>query len=115
TNLLLNPSFETGSFDEDPAPFATKFRNEIQPKGEVTEWKKFSSEPATLHAHLAEGEPRATFARVLGPKRVDGGWSQRVSGLSRFETYQLSGRVRASYSLDFDHRAEIGYDPTGQD
>lgn len=34
-NLLLNPTFETGSFDEDPAPFATKFQNEIQPKGDV--------------------------------------------------------------------------------
>ena len=116
SNLLRNASFEAGAFDEDPVPAATKFRNEIQPKGDINDWKKFSSEPATMHARIGvEGDSHPTIARITGPKRIDGGWSQRVTGLSRFESYQLTGSVRASYPLSFEHRAEVGYDPTGQD
>jgi hypothetical protein len=113
TNLLRNGSMDDGAFDEDPAPFATKLRNEVLPNGDLAEWKPFAIETAML-AHLS-GESKENFARVLGPKRIDGGWSQRVTGLSRFESYELTGRVRSSYPLTFEHRAEIGYDPTGQD
>lgn len=114
TNFLRNASMDDGAFDEDPAPFATKLPAGAKTQGEIAEWKSFTTEPATLLAHLT-GEPKENFARVLGPKRVDGGWSQRVSGLSRFETYQLTGRVRSSYPLTFEHRIEVGYDATGQD
>src|SRR5205085_7193745 len=88
----------------------------IQTKGDIAGWKKFSNDPGTMHARIGlEGDSHPTIARVTGPKRVDGGWLQRVSGLSRFETYQLSAHVRSSYPLTFEQRAEIGYDPSGQD
>ncbi len=114
TNLLRNASMDLGAFDEDPVPFAAKFPVDARPLGMINEWKPFTNEVSTRLAHIA-GADGENFARVLGPKRVDGGWSQRVSGLSRFETYQLAGRVRSSYPLTFEQRTEIGYDPTGQD
>jgi hypothetical protein len=46
---------------------------------------------------------------------IDGGWVQRVSGLSRIQTYRLSGLFRSTWVLDTEHQSLIGYDPTGQD
>ncbi len=114
SNLLRNGGMNEGLLDEDPVPFASKLPSSAETRGDLTGWKPFTNEPGTLLAHIT-GEPARNFARVFGPKRIDGGWSQRVTGLSRFDTYQLTGRVRASYALDFEHRAEVGYDPTGQD
>lgn len=113
TNLALNAGFNEGAFDTDPIPSATKLSATAKTTGDLAGWRRFTNEPATMLAHIA-GPSNDNFARVFGPRRVDGGWSQRVGGLSRFETYQLAARVRASYPLDFEHRAQIGYDPTGQ-
>jgi len=85
TNLLRNASMDNGAFDDDPIPFATKFPAYAKTVGALAEWNPFINEPATLLAHVAGGG-NENFARIFGPKRVDGGWSQRVEGLSRFET-----------------------------
>jgi hypothetical protein len=104
---------DEGAFDEDAVPFATKLRGDVKTKGEIAGWKPFTNESGTLLAHIA-GEAKSNFARAFAPKRVDGGWTQRVSGLGHFDTYRLSGRVRSSYALDADYRTEVGFDTTGQ-
>lgn len=112
-NLLRNGSLDDGPFDADPVPHATnKLPAALAGQGELAHWRKFSVEPGTAHAHLADGS--GGFARVLGRGRVQGGWSQVVGDLSRFDTFRLSGRVRASYALGPEQQTEVGYDPTGQ-
>jgi hypothetical protein len=33
----------------------------------------------------------------------------------RFQTYRVTGRLRASWPVDAEHQCSIGCDPTGQD
>ncbi len=106
-------------------------RNGDMETGEPAAWKKFATDPATACAWLADqAETTNRFLRVTGggaqekvgngwrfggAKTVDGGCVQRVAGLSRLETYRLTGRLRASWSLDREHQSFIGHDPTGQE
>jgi hypothetical protein len=57
------------------------------------------------------------FARAAAPpgKTVDGGYVQRVTGLSRLDTYRVAGRVRASWAVDSRRECLVGLDPTGQE
>jgi hypothetical protein len=103
-NLLANGGMEAGAA-ATPSPAA---------------WKQFSTDPGTTHVWLAEGKEQTNrLARVLGGgatgKTADGGFVQRVEGLSRRETYRVTGQVRASWPLDPEHQCFVGCDPTGQD
>lgn len=108
-NLLVNGDMESGelgaSENESGAPAA---------------WKPFAIEPATVHRYIAD-EPERTnrVLRVLGgsvtQQPADGGYVQKVSGLTHLDTYRITGRVRCSYAVDFDHVCQVGIDVTGQD
>jgi hypothetical protein len=82
-------------------------------------WTQFAIDADTRFEHAADGaEPSNRLARVLGGsatgKTADGGYLQRVDGLSAAETYRLSGCVRASWPVDEHHQTYVGFDPTGQ-
>jgi hypothetical protein len=81
-------------------------------------WKPFVLDPKTRHALMSDADgPTNHFACVFanGGETADGGFVQRVEGLSRMESYRLSGRVRCSWPLDFEHQCSVGMDPTGQE
>lgn len=83
-------------------------------------WKRFSVDAGTSHKYIADdGDKENHFARVLGGsktgKTVDGGYVQRVVGLSKLQTYRLSGKVRSTWPVDDKHACLVGFDPTGQD
>jgi hypothetical protein len=108
-NFLRNGGMESGTISaEDPD------------KGTPDGWRPFSAEPDT--GHLWTLEAPANTNRVLSvadgrspQTKADGGYVQRVEGLSRFETYLLSGRLRATWPVDWEHQCLVGYDLTGQD
>ena len=107
-NLLQNGDMEAGELDEQSP-------SESKPAA----WARFAVDPETTHMYLADGkEKRNRIIRVIGGgfnnKTVDGGYVQRVDGLSRAETYRLTGKVRCSWPIDEKHRCDVGYDPTGQ-
>lgn len=107
-NLLQNGDMERGDLVPD------------QPeKGQAEAWKQFAVDPGTVHHYLLDGQELDNrIIRVFGGgatgKPVDGGYVQRVAGLSRLETYRLAGRVRSSWIVDDKHQCRVGYDPTGQ-
>ncbi len=116
-NLLSNGDMESGDFHEkEPA------------KGRPEAWRSFAVDAGTVHHYLldesppaptvpAPHTPRGRIARIIGGdagRTIDGGYVQRVDGLSRADTYRLSGQVRSSWPLDVDHQCRVGYDPTGQ-
>lgn len=118
-NWVRNGGMDAGEADDDAAPASAALKENAQPaKGDIEGWKTFSLISETKLAHVAdEADKGNRFARVLGAvkkKPADGGFVQRVEGLSRFETYRLSSRVRCSWAADFEHQASVGYDPTGQ-
>jgi len=81
-------------------------------------WRAFTVEGKAAHRRLAQ-RPGGTnlflrLAEAAGAKAVDGGWVQRVEGLTHLETYRLSGRVRCSWIADDRRRCLVGHDPTGQ-
>lgn len=83
-------------------------------------WKKFSLDPGTTHQYVFDGEDKENHvARIFGGsktgKTVDGGYVQRVVGLSKLETYRLSGKVRSTWPVDEKHACLVGFDATGQD
>jgi len=83
-------------------------------------WKRFSVDSGTSHQYIADdGDKDNHFARVLGGsktgKTVDGGYVQRVGGLSKLETYRINGKVRSTWPVDDKHACMVGFDPTGQD
>ncbi|MBN2506183.1 MAG: hypothetical protein JXQ71_05765 [Verrucomicrobia bacterium] len=105
-NLLVNGDMQAGQL--------------ANAQGAPDGWMPFATDPGTTHAWVADGpDPTNRFARVIGGgfnrKTVDGGFVQRVGGLSRRETYILTGRVRSSWALDREHQCFVGFDPTGQD
>jgi hypothetical protein len=84
----------------------------------LTGWREFRLDSDTRFAVMAESEPGTNHVgRVfaLGGQTADGGWVQRVEGLNTTETYRLTGRVRASWAVDFEHQVLVGVDRTGQD
>jgi hypothetical protein len=83
-------------------------------------WKRFSIDSGTTSRLVLEGEKQDNqFARVLGGsetgRTADGGFVQKVAGLSGLETYRLSGRVRSTWPVDDKHWCMVGFDPTGQE
>lgn len=102
-NLLRNGDMEQGA-DENGAPAG---------------WTPYKVVETTSFL-LSEGDESSSgrFVRVMGGGvnglPVDGGWVQRADGLSRWETYRLSGKLRCSYIVDDQHACMIGYDPTGK-
>jgi hypothetical protein len=83
-------------------------------------WKRFSIDPGTAHQYVADGKDKDNHvARILGGgktgRTVDGGYVQRASGLSKLETYRLSGKVRSTWPVDEKHACMVGFDATGQD
>lgn len=107
-DLLANGDMESGTVGETPED------------GRADAWKPFRIDPDTMLAYLADGpEQDNRILRVHGGgasgKTADGGFVQRVEGLSNLETYRLTGRVRSSYPVDVDRQCFVGYDPTGQD
>ncbi len=84
------------------------------------DWRTFAVVPDTGLCRTAEGKDKTNHvARVYGGsstgKAADGGFVQEVIGLSKLETYRLSGRVRSTWPVDEKHSCMIGFDPTGQD
>jgi len=83
-------------------------------------WTRFAIDPATRYRYIAEGQENVNrVARVIGGSATgwttDGGYVQRVAGLSRAETYRLTGKVRSTWPVDDKHSCFVGFDPTGQD
>ncbi len=107
-SLLPNGDMEAGRLDpDDPA------------KGKADAWHAFAVDLGTVHHYLTDPpENRYRFLRVTGGglngKTVDGGYVQRVDGLSHLETYRLVGRVRSSWPADVERHCRVGIDPTGQ-
>jgi len=108
-NLLRNGGFQIGEAAADGV-IGTR----------VDAWKTFILDEGTTHAVVFDAVAKTNrFARVTGGgatgRIADGGWVQRVTGLDRFDTYRVRGRVRASWTLDSQHECLIGIDPTGQE
>ncbi len=108
-NLLVNGDMEAGDL-----------RPGDEGGGRVDGWRTYATDPGTAHAYLLEAPAnRYRFVRVRssgpGNTTVDGGYVQRVDGLSALDTYRLTGRVRSSWTLDTEHACRVGCDPTGQD
>ncbi len=107
-NLLVNGDMEAGELVADQAD-----------KGKPQAWTPFAVDEGTTHLYLAD-EPDKTsrILRVVGGalsgKTCDGGYAQRVEGLSRRHTYRLFGQVRSSFPVDREHYCAVGIDPTGQ-
>jgi hypothetical protein len=106
SNCLKNGDMERGHLDmNDPDAGG--------PEG----WTKFQIDVGTA-LWYREDKKGNRFARVIGGsisgRTVDGGYVQRVDGLSKVETYRLRGRVRSSWPVDDRHQAFVGLDPTGQ-
>lgn len=83
-------------------------------------WQRFTIDAGTAYWYLTDGkEAKNRIVRVIGGsisgQTVDGGYVQRVDGLSHLETYRLSGNVRSSWPVDDQHQCYVGYDPTGQE
>jgi hypothetical protein len=111
-NLLANGAMQTGELD--PADSA----DPVDPdSGSAEGWVEFALDPETTHQYVAD-EGGNRFLRIAGgglnERTVDGGYVQRVTGLSPSETYRLSGLVRSTWATDHRHRCSIGWDPTGQ-
>ncbi|MBN1818193.1 MAG: hypothetical protein JW828_12605 [Sedimentisphaerales bacterium] len=82
-------------------------------------WGTFAVDPGTEFRHAYDEPDRANrIARIIGGSAigriVDGGFVQRVGGLSKRETYRLHGTVRSTWPVDEKHVCMAGYDPTGQ-
>jgi hypothetical protein len=102
-NLLANGSMEEGDLEA----------------GEPAAWKQYKVDPGTQFAYVTDMARKGNrIIRVIGGgatgKTVDGGYVQQVSGLSKNETYRVTGMLRASWPVDEKHQCFIGYDPTGQ-
>lgn len=87
---------------------------------ELEGWKRFAIEPETGFAQVMEGpETLNPIIRIYGgsstKNKADGGYAQKVSGLSKNQTYRISARVRSTWPVDEKHACRIGIDPTGQD
>ena len=83
-------------------------------------WKPFRVDPGTaLERVKDENDAANSVARVIGGgptgKAADGGYVQKIAGLSHEQTYRLSGRLRCTWAVDLAHECRIGLDPTGQD
>src|SRR5690606_27016097 len=106
-NLLQNGDMEAGEFNAEK-PSA----------GRPAVWKTFTLDPATGFEYTTDSKTQDRILRVIGSgatgTTVDGGYVQRVEGLSRVETYRLEGQIRCSWPLDVDQALMVGYDPTGQ-
>lgn len=107
-NLLVNGDMKDGHLGSPAEPAAT-----------ATGWQTFAVDPSTLHQYVAEGQKQDNrVLRVIagGPtgRTADGGFVQRVGGLSKLETYRLTGKLRSTWPVGESHRCCIGYDPTGQ-
>ncbi|MEX2186588.1 MAG: hypothetical protein WD875_07330, partial [Pirellulales bacterium] len=112
-NLLENGDMQQGETNQsdtaaaDPATY------------KLADWKTFAIDPATQFQVTADGaDPKNRIARVLADsqagQKCDGGFVQQAHQLDRNATYRLSVKVRASWPLDEQHQAMVGYDPTGQ-
>ena len=108
-NLIKNGDMESGP-------------NKVDDPNDTTpvSWTRFAIDPATRYRYVTEGEENVNhIARVIGGsatgRSADGGYVQRVAGLSKAETYRLTGKVRSTWPVDDKHSCFIGLDPTGQD
>lgn len=107
-NLIKNGDMSAG----DPAVSKTD-------SGRPAFWKEFKIDPATLLTYIADDNDNGNrILRVLGGSatgaKADGGYVQRIDGLSKAESYKLTGRVRSSWVLDTQHACYVGFDSTGQ-
>jgi hypothetical protein len=108
--------------DAVPAPGPDRLKNgemETAAEGLPSDWKTFAILPETGFTNFVDGPQNTNHtARVLGGsatgKKADGGFCQRVEGLSRFDTYRLAGQLRSSWPVDLEHQCFVGWDPTGQ-
>ncbi len=103
-NLLTNGDFEQGTLSDADAP---------DPPG----WKRWSTS-ATAFWYGKYGRNGSNASRVIGGNingtKIDGGFVQTVSGLSRSKSYCLSAWICSSTHADKRYLAAVGYDPTGQ-
>jgi hypothetical protein len=106
---------------EPPPPGPNLLRNgDMEQAGDLPAWwTNYAREQGTKLARFADAPQNTNHtARVLGGSatgtKADGGFVQRVGGLTRFEVYRLTGRVRSSWPVDMQHYCQVGFDPTGQ-
>ncbi|MBI4581440.1 MAG: hypothetical protein HY718_17185 [Planctomycetes bacterium] len=108
-NLLLDGDMQSGDLAKDDTD-----------TGSLAGWTRFTTGAATAHRYVVDvpGQDNRIL-RVQGEatpgKPIDGGYVQRVAGLSHLDTWRITGRVRCSWPLDADHACYVGIDPTGQD
>lgn len=108
-NLLANGGFDEGEYKENDANFGG-------PNG----WERFMIDPGTSFWYVkrddagAEGRYVKMIGGAINSQTVDGGYVQKISGLSHLETYRLTGQVRCSWAVSRKHQCHVGYDPTGQ-
>ncbi len=107
-NLLTNGDMQAGDLKPD-AP----------EEGEAMGWTPFKIDPQTSHQYLTDQvETDNRMIRVIGGginnSTVDGGFVQKVEGLSQLENYVVTGKVRSSWPVDEKHACWVGVDMTGQ-
>lgn len=107
-NLMRNGNMTSGKVAESD-----------EDSGRPTGWMEFSIGSRTACRYIAdELDNDNRLLRVTGipegDEIVDGGYVQKVGGLSHLEGYRLSGRVRCTWPVSLDRQCFIGYDPTGQ-
>jgi hypothetical protein len=107
-NLIANGHMESGDLDSDDPS-----------KGSADSWTMWALDEGTEFAYLTDGPDYTNrILRVVGgaatKKTVDGGFVQQIDGLTHMDTYRLSGKVRSSWPVDFEHVTSVGYDLTGQ-
>lgn len=92
--------------------------NALKDSPDENGWSSFKKQPAgtDLRSVKLAGKPgqslRISSADPAHP--IDGGWRQKIEGLSSGETYVLRGRVRSTWPASVDHACQVGFDPTGQ-
>jgi hypothetical protein len=102
-NLLTNGNFEEGTPSETPK--------------EIPGWQMWESNK-TLFWYGAYGRDKSQAARLIGGSingtKIDGGFVQKVSGLTSGKSYRLSGWVSMATQVDSKFMSQVGYDSTGQ-
>lgn len=123
-NLIINPRMDIGQTARPEEGLGISTNRGIvvasmTDQGRPVGWNPFVITEGTVLQYMVDpNEPRNRILRVVGGEttgqHADGGYVQRVSGLSKFETYILEGQARSTFQANKDSQVYIGYDPTGQ-
>ncbi|MDZ4819538.1 MAG: hypothetical protein SGJ20_11250 [Planctomycetota bacterium] len=107
-NLLKNGDMEKGTAGKAKAN-----------NSELEGWTRFATIPETVARWTTDRENQDNHiaqVRLAGytNQPIDGGFVQKVEGLSHLENYRASGKVRCTWPIMDRYQCYVGVDPTGQ-